>query len=362
MFAVTPEQSEQAWLDKQRAERESEFAPPSFYTNASSNHGNSTGKRTLADLEKAWTGQEVKTEAQDTGNEAIERIVGDKLSELRGGAIDNTKINTNQARNVSQSRTAHSCTEILAKIPKMEPCAYQDIPLPLAGFQHAPPPPPPPSTTATIDTRVPPLQVNSTGHTVGAPLYPPVTIATDVTVPPPSYLLPGSVAMPTNTSVPPPPLNVPAGPQYFTSVPGHVNTNIPPPNFSQQLYNNYSTHNPSVTATPSNNNWLSSVSTAPNTWSGPAPNTWSGPAPNTWSESAPNTWSGSAPNTWPESAPNTWPESAPNTWPESAPNTCSGSDGTSSDPTPATGQMSSAPAKTVVPKLDIIDRRLMGDD
>ncbi|XP_052810069.1 coiled-coil domain-containing protein 174-like [Mya arenaria] len=235
---VTPEQSEQAWLEKQRTEREDEFAPPTFYYKTPGNRGNKAGGRSLADMEAGWsTGRESKPGSDGSSDNVckVEEIVGEKLSELRG--VSQAKSAGQAVADVSNAdkisnKAAHSNNSFVSQIPMPAASIPVDVSMPPPGFNMFTPPP----EVIPANTPAPPSGPHMATATYGWSVLPP---------PPPTCPAPMSCynaptpevhhypAPSTGFNAPPPDIRVPP-PGYSSPVEpiATSNTQAPCPNVS----------------------------------------------------------------------------------------------------------------------------------
>ncbi|KAH3729722.1 hypothetical protein DPMN_055700 [Dreissena polymorpha] len=253
---VSMEQSERAWLEKQRAERENEFAPPSFYYG---NHGNQTGGRSLADIEGK---NQINTESpslkdtmistdsgdndQDKGR--VEKMVGEQLNILRT-AMENKESKDNQEMSYKQQQQQLEKAD--SKMYKNYSNSSQVVVAPIAtmGMYDE-------ATHTTLVKSAPGIPPMFTDPPPGN-MYAPLPI--NVHVPPPvniyapphvntSFQPQGYTTMPSNYfptgapnfSFPPPPLAFPSGSsdsQAFTLTQGPFATSQSSNNFPQPITN-----------------------------------------------------------------------------------------------------------------------------
>lgn len=239
------EKTEEAWLEKQRAEREDEFAPPSFY------YDNVPDKK--SNRRKA---KKAKFSQECDNSTNMQSIIGKQLSNIRHRKDAANEINMNDADQETENNSSTSTTDTSSKpaylvsvasatlrsatntlavnlniLPRSSlnqsndicDTSRTDLSSSLTNFQQTsyfpphntsvPPHPnmytcppnicplytdtsvPPPNISSNLNIPPPNVSVTSFNYNVPAPNY---------NVPPPSYNIP-----PPNVSVPPPNLNIP---------------------------------------------------------------------------------------------------------------------------------------------------------
>ncbi|XP_052243604.1 coiled-coil domain-containing protein 174-like isoform X2 [Dreissena polymorpha] len=316
---VSMEQSERAWLEKQRAERENEFAPPSFYYG---NHGNQTGGRSLADIEGK---NQINTESpslkdtmistdsgdndQDKGH--VEKMVGEQLNILRTSMENKESKNNQEISNEQQQQL---------ELEKAEYKMYKNI-------------------SNSSQVVVAPIA------TMG--LYDEATHTTSVTSAP--GILPMFTDPPPGNMYAPLPINVHVPPPVNIYAPPHVNTSFQPQGYTTMPSNYFPTGAPNFSFPPpplafpsgSSDSQAFSLTQGPfATFSAASQSSNNFPQPIT-------------------NFPNFNVPPPPIFGPES-----SDTNAASYPYVPSTGNTTTeqAPVKKVVPKMSIVDTRFMGND
>ncbi|XP_053397713.1 uncharacterized protein LOC128556473 [Mercenaria mercenaria] len=216
---LTMERSEQAWLEKQRAEREEEFAPPSFYYDTPS---------TKYSSEKGNTINQNKAKSQSSsGNiklgSKMTSMVEKQLSEIR--------------KNIDQEASKISNTSVVFEKDKNTSVVYK-------GETDN-------YTTDSANTDSLPPRFSSPGDNIVSQTSGLNTSVPDYNFPLPNFDTQFSNCLipPINFGVPPPNLNVPP-----------PNFSIPPPNYTLSLGNNtFSGINPTQIPTFANVSYSSAL-------------------------------------------------------------------------------------------------------
>ncbi|KAL4232504.1 hypothetical protein ACF0H5_007196 [Mactra antiquata] len=211
------EYSEKAWLEKQRAERDEEFAPPSFYYD-------NVPKKNPSDERDKKRNTSIKAERP----EDVKSIIEKQLSDIRQSETDvfddiDKNVSAHKKIKIEESPTSTKdvtsvtySTNTLAVNLKILPPSSQNSSYNVGDKLICDLP----SNMSFIpaDVSIPPPTLNmNTNFTVPSPIPPPVHASFPVNydIPPPQ-----SFAPPHSYNVPPPNLNIPP-----------PNLNIPPPNY-----------------------------------------------------------------------------------------------------------------------------------
>ncbi|XP_045197619.2 coiled-coil domain-containing protein 174-like isoform X2 [Mercenaria mercenaria] len=227
---LTMERSEQAWLEKQRAEREEEFAPPSFYYDTPSSKYNSKKGNTINQNEtKSWRSSRNTEQESDMAS-----VVEKQLSEIRKD-IDLEASGITHSKVVLQKDKDSS---VVCKGESDNSTVSSDI----ANTDSLPP------------------RLSSPGDNI---LSQPSSL--NATVPVANIPLPNSDIQPSNYQLPStnnfivPPLNLNVPPPNF-SIPPPNYAHIPPPNYHQPLTDNsFPSISPSQGSSFTNISYSSSV-------------------------------------------------------------------------------------------------------
>jgi len=261
--------SEKAWLDRQRAEREEEFAPPSFYYDMPTKQPVNQPKTSYKKIsggstnEKTHTKDELSDTSSSIDKNAINELVGKHLHLIHESADFDTSVNNSSRFSVIHQDIVPNSGDIQMNFqapPTNIPESPSSLQSPLPDWTPPLPSNEPPSNNnflykALVKSQtviVTPSSIIPPFHNIQVP--PP-----SLQVPPPNMQIPPSnmYVPPPNIQVPPPNIQVPPPnirvPPPNIQVPPpntHVhppniknpppNYQVPPPNFVSQAQNYYS--------------------------------------------------------------------------------------------------------------------------
>lgn len=226
--SVTIERSEEVWLEKQRAEREEEFAPPSFYYDTSSYSKYNIKKDNKI---KGNNPKDKKLLGKDREEIEVKEVIEKQLSKIRNSSdLECSKAeNTNVVSNKELVMTHKSNNA--EKDTILDSVKTEDLPQKAVDPLHT-------TNIPSPNFNVPPPSYMAPPPNYSAP--PPNFMAPppNYTVPPTNYSVP-----PPNHSVPPPSFNVPPPTAHFPASnvphPGHIQlpvaSSLPVPSAPQNV-------------------------------------------------------------------------------------------------------------------------------